>query len=140
MDKIGTALKDVFADPAVQGALSELGSTLGDVFAKVGPAFDQILPNMVRFGQEVLPAIIGAIGDFASKIPTLLDWWVRLSGAFAAAGPTIAGVIGFLSDLGGTLFNISAAIGNFASTTRRPLQRHRWLDLAPSAAISQPGS
>lgn len=113
MDQIGGAIQKVFADPKVQASIGRLGASIGRAFQQMGPALTKILPNLVKFGQDALPAIIDAIGGVIDKIPTLLKWWERLSGGLAKAGPTIAGVIGFLSDLSGTLFNVSAAIGNF---------------------------
>ena len=116
MDQIGGALQKVFADPKVQASIGRLGTSIGKAFNAIGPAVAKILPNLVKFGQDALPAIIDAIGGVVDKIPTLLKWWERLSSGLAKAGPAIAGVIRFLSDLGGTAFNVSAAIGNFVGT------------------------
>lgn len=114
LDRVGTAFNAIAQNPATQKALADLGTSLQNAFKAIGPALDVIIPNVVQFANDVLPALIGAFQGVIDKIPTLLKWWTQISQALAFIGPAVGAVITWLSNFGGTLFNVATAIKDFS--------------------------
>jgi tape measure domain-containing protein len=115
LSQVGKAIKEVFADPKVAKSIGTLGKDIANVFKDLGPAFKKALPDLIQFAKDVLPSVIDAIDKVVKKIPTLIAWWGRLAAGLKVIGPTVANVIGFFGDLTGTLFDVSANIGNFVA-------------------------